>query len=84
MAHAASGAIFVRIPAARAPGALATLTEVAQARRGHIVLMAAPPEVKRDRDVWGPPPQALELMREIKREFDPDNVLNPGRFVAGI
>ncbi|HWQ15258.1 MAG TPA: FAD-binding oxidoreductase [Roseiflexaceae bacterium] len=33
---------------------------------------------------WGPPPQGIEVMRRIKREFDPQNCLNPGRFVPGI
>jgi glycolate oxidase FAD binding subunit len=82
VAHAASGAIFVRTPPGAAAPAFAALTDVAQAHRGHVVLMAAPLDVKRGRDVWGPPPQALGLMRELKRQFDPDNLLNPGRFVG--
>ncbi|HEY6102097.1 MAG TPA: FAD-binding oxidoreductase [bacterium] len=82
VAHAASGAIFIRIPWAGAAGAFARLTDVAQSHRGHVVLIAAPPEVKQGLDVWGPPPQALGLMREIKRQFDPNDLLNPGRFVA--
>lgn len=32
---------------------------------------------------WGPK-QAPDLMREIKRRFDPDRILNPGRFLGGI
>lgn len=82
VAHAASGAIFVRCLAEATPDAFERLTDVARTEHGHAVLMAAPPDVKRGRDVWGSPPPALSLMREIKRQFDPHNLLNPGRFVA--
>lgn len=33
---------------------------------------------------WGTPPPGLELMRRIKAEFDPAEMLNQGRYVAGI
>lgn len=29
---------------------------------------------------WGPPPPAVGLLRAVKREFDPDGRLGPGRF----
>lgn len=35
-------------------------------------------------EAWGNPGDALPLMREIKRRFDPNNTLNPGRFVGGL
>ena len=35
-------------------------------------------------NVWGEAPEGIERMRELKRRFDPRNVLNPGRFVADI
>ncbi len=53
-------------------------------RRGHAVILVAPPSLKEAADVWGPPPPSLALMREIKRQFDPKGLLNPGRFLAGI
>ncbi|MEL6162380.1 MAG: FAD-linked oxidase C-terminal domain-containing protein, partial [Cyanobacteria bacterium J06628_3] len=35
-------------------------------------------------DVWGYSGNALELMRGIKKQFDSENILSPGRFVGGI
>jgi glycolate oxidase FAD binding subunit len=34
-------------------------------------------------DVWGPV-GALDLMRSVKHQFDPERRLAPGRFVGGI
>jgi glycolate oxidase FAD binding subunit len=33
---------------------------------------------------WKASPNALSLMREIKQQFDPNRIFNPGRFVGGI
>ncbi len=49
---------------------------------GAWVLERAPLEVKRALDVWGPLPAAFEIMRRLKREFDPFGTLSPGRFVG--
>jgi glycolate oxidase FAD binding subunit len=62
----------------------AKLIDEAQAHRGHAIILAAPTNLKRGIDVWGPAPPTLSLMREIKRQFDPEGLLNPGRFVGGI
>ncbi|HXJ06790.1 MAG TPA: FAD-binding oxidoreductase [Candidatus Acidoferrum sp.] len=35
-------------------------------------------------DAWGKPGDALPLMRAVKNQLDPKNILNPGRFVGGI
>jgi len=69
-------------PAAVAP-VLTRLREVCGRHGGAVVVLDAPAAVKRTVDVWGPVP-ALDLMRRVKDEFDPDRRLAPGRFVGGI
>lgn len=82
VAHAGTGTVWAAVDGPRAPEAFARLAGIGAGHRGHAVLTGAPAEVKRGLDVWGPAPPALSIMTEIKRRFDPQGVLNPGRFVA--
>jgi len=60
------------------------LASLARAHRGHAVIFAAPSALKQGWEVWGESPPTLSLMRRIKQQFDPQNLLNPGRFPGGI
>ena len=51
---------------------------------GSVVVEHCPLSVKQQIDVWGGPPEGIEIMRRIKGKFDPAGILNPGRFVGGI
>jgi len=51
---------------------------------GSAIAARVPDATRKEVDVWGPQSDALPLMREIKRRFDPGRVLNPGRFVGNI
>ncbi len=83
VAHAGAGTVWLTVSdAASAPTWITRLTTMATERHGHVVLASAPPEVKRRLDVWGPPPPTLSLMKDLKHQFDPHGLLNPGRFVA--
>ena len=53
-----------------------------EAAGGSLMVLKQPAE--RKLDCWGTLPDSLPLMREIKRRFDPEGVLNPGRFLGGI
>jgi glycolate oxidase FAD binding subunit len=68
--------------------ALAAAIEAARALLadggGSLVVEEAPPAVRALVDPWGPPPASFPLMAELKRRFDPERRLNPGRFVGGL
>lgn len=64
--------------------AVSRLRAFAQTAGGNLVILEAPPEVKRRVDVWGLAGTAVPLMQRPKNEFDPQRILNPGRFVGGI
>jgi glycolate oxidase FAD binding subunit len=55
-----------------------------EARGGSLVLLRCPLAIKSKLDVWGSCGDALPLMKNIKSQFDPTAVLNPGRYVGGI
>lgn len=84
-AHAGHGIAYVRIAgdADALASVVGPLREAAHAGRGSLVVQDAPPELLRRLDVWGPV-AALEVMRRMKQQFDPNATLNPGRFVRGI
>lgn len=56
----------------------------AVAADGNLILTRCPDQWKHELGVWGEPRADWELMRTIKRQLDPQNLFNPGRFVGGI
>ena len=52
--------------------------------QGRLTVETAPVELKQTCNVWGPSGTGTRLMHNIKREFDPQSLLNPGRYVDGI
>ncbi|MGB7379701.1 MAG: FAD-binding oxidoreductase [Rivularia sp. (in: cyanobacteria)] len=60
------------------------MRNLCELRSGFLSILSAPIEVKQKLDVWGYSGNGLELMRGIKKQFDSENILSPGRFVGGI
>ena len=64
--------------------AVARARESLATRGGHLVLHAAPAELRARTDVWGPPPSGAVLFSRVKDAFDPEHRLAPGRAVGGL
>jgi len=56
----------------------------AQKLGGRLFIEKAPLFVRQQVDAWGDIGTGERLMKSIKEKFDPQGILNPGRFVAGI
>ena len=80
----AGGLIWAALPAsddAQAPLVRATVA----AAGGHATLIRAPAAVRAAVEVFTPePPPLAALTARIRKSFDPQGVLNPGRMWAGV
>ena len=59
--------------------------DAAQARSIHLRVDSGPDSLKERISVWGEDalePAALQVMRNIKKTYDPKGILSPGRFVG--
>jgi glycolate oxidase FAD binding subunit len=77
----AGGIMIAGFPASAA-GQLPQLRRELEEASGSLMVLKQPAETKLD--CWGTLPDSLPLMREIKRQFDPERILNPGRFLGQI
>jgi FAD/FMN-containing dehydrogenase len=59
--------------------ALERLRQKAENLGGSLVVEKASADLKREFDPWGSFGSAAELMKRIKQELDPENLLSPGR-----
>jgi glycolate oxidase FAD binding subunit len=53
-----------------------------QQHQGFLSILDAPQTIKQQIDIWGYSGNALKTMKVIKNQFDPQNILNPGRFIV--
>jgi glycolate oxidase FAD binding subunit len=81
---AGAGVLHAALPSGGTVGpAVDAVRRVSTTLGGSTVVLDADPPTKAGLDTWGPVP-AIELMRRVKAEFDPDRILAPGRFVGGL
>ena len=83
--HAGTGLGLLRLnPEVTTPQKIMELRRYCEYQRGFLTVLEAPISLKQQLDVWGYSGNALDLMRGIKQQFDPKNLLSPQRFVGGI
>lgn len=77
------GSVLVRIRLGDGSAArLAEVQRIALDLAESATILSAPPEWKEGIDIWGTTPAGLEVMAEIREQFDPKRTLNPGRFAG--
>jgi glycolate oxidase FAD binding subunit len=86
-AHAGNGTVLIKMskfPAGGLSRALVgSLQPAAAAHHGQLVVLSNPSGAEMThQSVWGATDSPLALMREVKRRFDPADILNRGRFVV--
>lgn len=64
-------------------GALLALRRELEGQGCSVVALHSPEKMPTF-DAWGTAGDALPLMKAVKRQLDPKNTLNPGRFIGGI
>jgi len=70
--------------AVRVGAALAALRAALAQLGGYAAVEVAPQDLRAQLDLWGAPPATLALMRGLKAQWDPQAILNRGRYVGGI
>lgn len=61
---------------------ISTLKETAAGLEGFFIVDSAAPRFRENGNVF-PPRDDYKIMRSLKKQFDPRNVLNPGKLVGG-
>lgn len=83
--HAGSGLGLLRFDAEKVTAKIiGEMRSYCNSQKGFLTVLEAPIALKQKLDVWGYNGNALNIMRQIKQQFDPTNILSPNRFVGEI
>lgn len=82
LARAGSGISYVYARGGDLPVFCRQLQEFARSLGAHAVLESAPAEIRAQLHVWGARRDDYPVMLKLKQAFDPNGILNPGRFLC--
>ncbi len=78
--HAGNGVVIGKF--AEYPGSITPLKAAAAASHGSATILSNPSGAEMTHhNVWGAADVPFDVMKRVKAAFDPNNILNPGRFV---
>ena len=80
-AHAGNGIIFAHRDRKASAAEIAAIRASTASLGGMLTVSRCPSLLKREIEVWGPPPKEIAVMRRVKELFDPRRLFNPGRFI---
>lgn len=83
--YAGIGIVYARWNAPQPAQVSQTLTALRAAlasHQGYAVVEYAPRHCRADIDLWGPPPATIALMRALRQRWDPNAILNRGRYLV--
>ena len=63
-------------------GIVEAMREGVERLGGGVIVQSCPTALKREIDVWGAEPPGIGVMRRLKAQYDPNNIMNPGRLVG--
>lgn len=77
--HAGAGLGWWRIDSNEGIEVVQKVRAICEEKGGFLSVIAAPVPVKQQLDIWGYRGNSKILMQQIKQQFDPQNILSPGR-----
>jgi glycolate oxidase FAD binding subunit len=82
--HAGSGLGKLAFNAEEAIAKINKLRLLCQNKQGFLTILTAPNTIKESIEIWGYTGNGLPIMEKLKKQFDPNSLLNPGRFLGNI
>lgn len=82
--HLGSGLGKITIQGGNLETQIMAIRNQCQQKQGFLTILNAPKSMRETMDVWGYTGNALTVMEQLKQKFDPNNLLNPGRFLGNI
>ena len=92
MAHAGSGICLINLLMDqgdnglfdKAIEAMGQLLRRSQEAGGNLIIQRAPANIKKRLKIWGELGSDFIIMKRLKEQLDPSNIMSPGRFIGGL